>query len=358
MVDEEGSPERATPLSETLLAGESDKGVSIDQLYDDRLIRYAKAKKRSTDMVAHIDMELQKETIPGLSPSVLPALRVCGDFLRFQYYYQKDLARLAGANFCHVHLLCPLCAIRRGARLLRVALDKWQIILAEQPDFNLWLVTLTVKNGFDLQERFHHLQSNYTSLVELRQKQRKRNSLHCEFGKIEGALTSFETTWSDEYGYHPHAHMICALNKGVSILPEVLSQEWLNITGDSFIVDARPVYGDPIGSFCEVTKYAVKTNDMTLEKQFQTYLALKGKNLFRSFGCFYGLEIPEDLNDVNEMAKDEPYIEIIFRYFKGVGYQATEVRKDVMQQQCVCDDLRKQKAKERDSFLDKYGLGF
>jgi len=366
-----GSPERATPLSE-VLAGESDRGASFEDLRDRRLVRYARAKRRSLEMVAHIESIIKpsddlsggivpfEDPILGirgfLSPSVLAALRQCGDYLRWHYYYQRDIARLAGANFCKCHLLCPLCAIRRGARLLRCSLEKWDITLSENPSFELWLVTLTVKNGFDLQERFEHLAESYSKLVELRKKQRQRKSVHCEFGKIEGALTSFETTWSDIHGYHPHAHMICAVNKGVFINEGILASEWHGVTGDSFVVNARPVYGDPIEAFCEVTKYAVKTSDMTVQRNFDVYTKLRGRNLFRSFGCFYGIQIPEDYNDINEMSKDEPYIELIARYFCGVGYQFTEIRKDVVQQKCECVTDRQQQVIDRDKMLERYSL--
>jgi hypothetical protein len=43
-------------------------------------------------------------------------LTTCGDYLLFRHYFTIDAVRLHAASFCMKHLLCPLCAIRRGAR--------------------------------------------------------------------------------------------------------------------------------------------------------------------------------------------------------------------------------------------------
>ena len=56
-----------------------------------------------------------------------------------------------------IHLLCPLCAIRRGSKALKSYLDRWAAIQAEKPAMRPFLVTLTVKDGEDLSERFNHL---------------------------------------------------------------------------------------------------------------------------------------------------------------------------------------------------------
>ena len=43
---------------------------------------------------------------------------------------------------------------------------------------------------------------------------------------------------------------------------ERLAREWHQITGDSFIVDVRPIsQDDPVSGFIEVFKYAVKFSD-------------------------------------------------------------------------------------------------
>ena len=49
----------------------------------------------------------------------------------------------------------------------------------------------------------------------------------------------------------------------------MLSREWHEITGDSFIVDVRPIsQDDPVSGFIEVFKYAVKFSDQNQPTPF------------------------------------------------------------------------------------------
>ena len=75
-------------------------------------------------------------------------------YLLFRHYYTADLLRLHAASFCMKHLLCPLCAIRRGAKALKAYLDRWEVIQQDRPALRPFLVTLTVKDGDNLAERF------------------------------------------------------------------------------------------------------------------------------------------------------------------------------------------------------------
>ncbi|MFG4936873.1 hypothetical protein ACF0DY_32410, partial [Pseudomonas aeruginosa] len=68
-----------------------------------------------------------------------------------------DKIRLHAASFCKQHLICPLCAIRRGAKSLAAYLARYEVIRAQHPHLSPYLVTFTVKNGPDLAERFEHL---------------------------------------------------------------------------------------------------------------------------------------------------------------------------------------------------------
>ena len=91
-----------------------------------------------------------------------------------------------------------------------------------------------------------------------------------------------------------------------------LSKDWLKITGDSFIVDVRPITGDPVEGFIEVFKYALKFSDLSPDQTVEAYSFLQGKRLQGSFGCFRGVDIPEDMND--DPLEDLPFIELIYKY--------------------------------------------
>jgi hypothetical protein len=186
------------------------------------------------------------------------------------------------------------------------------------------MVTLTVKNGSDLGERFDHLQKSFKKLLKAR-----RNSLAGKsstvMGKLTGGVYSYEATYSKEHGWHPHVHMAVLCHKDDPLIVDKrnpkesqLSREWLKATGDSFIVEAHEVYGDQSLAFIEVFKYALKFSDLTPDQTLQSYITLKGRRLTGAFGDFWGVKVPEELTD--EALDDLPYIEMFYR-FSGKQYQ-------------------------------------
>ena len=78
---------------------------------------------------------------------------------------------LHGMKTCRQQLLCPFCALRRAAKHVRAYWDKVATVKAENPDLQLYFVTLTVKDGESLQERFNHLVK-----AERRYKRQRRNA--------------------------------------------------------------------------------------------------------------------------------------------------------------------------------------
>ena len=219
-------------------------------------------------------------------------LATCGDYLVFAHYYTRDEVRLHGARLCMQHLLCPLCAIRRGAKALKSYLDRWECIKAEKPLLRPFMVTLTVKDGPDLEERFKHLQKSQHELWH-----RKRRGRGSSLDGVAGAVWSYEFKRGKNSGlWHPHLHMI-ALAENMPDAKE-LAGEWRNITGDSFIVDVRPISDeDPVSGFVEVFKYAVKFSDQPKEDTIHAFEVLKGKRLLASAGCFRGVPEPTSLGD-------------------------------------------------------------
>lgn len=241
----------------------------------------------------------------------------CGNWLKFHHYYRLDVVRLVKASFCKKHLLCALCAIRRGAKQLRCYLDRYEVIKAENEGLQASLVTLTVKNGPDLRERFKHLTDGVRTLNQ-RRKDSKRNRAHnSEWSKVLGLVGTYETT-NQGNDWHPHTHIIVLHRSEID--QERLSVEWQGITGDSFIVDVRPLQHpeEPARDFVEVFKYALKFGSLSHEDQLCAYEILKGRRLIYSAGLFRGVVVPDDLRD--DPVEDEPYIELFYKFFPGVGY--------------------------------------
>jgi hypothetical protein len=296
--------QKENPLTVDCLAAETEQGAGGASGLPARIARYEKARLRALSM----------ESFAREAGHVKEADRLadCGEYLLFRHYYTVDVVRLHAAQFCKQHLLCPLCAIRRGAKLLKAYLDAWQYIEAGKTALRPYLVTFTVKNGDDLVERMAHLRSSLQALHKRRTGTRQRS----ECKKAEAGVWSYEVT-NKGRGWHPHAHAIWLC----STAPDqpALKAEWSQITGDSHQVNVKPVVGDPVEAFCEVFKYALKFSDMTNECTWEAYTHLRGSRLVASFGGFRGIKIPDEYLD-EPLPEDLPYIDILYRYLRGSGY--------------------------------------
>lgn len=297
-----GEPKRENPES---VAAEI--GVQGIEALPTKIDRYGKAKQGALDVANYM------ATLPDHQATAARVLS-CGDYLVFRHYPTVDQVRLHGAYLCKKHLLCPLCAIRRGAKALKAYLDRWEVIQAEKPALKPFLVTLTVRDGSDLEERFQHL---YKSQKELWK--RKARIYETSLDGVDGAVWSYEIKRGKNSGkWHPHLHMI-ALAESIPD-QEQLAAEWKNITGDSFIVDVRPIsQDDPVSGFIEVFKYAVKFSEQEPEDTLHGWLTLAGKRLLGSSGCFRGVDVPSDLLDGSEGFQGLPYVSLFYKYL-SVGY--------------------------------------
>jgi hypothetical protein len=325
------------------LAGEIGAGIETLQ---SRVERYGKAKSRALDvadfirelagMQVHAGVQVAATAQRSDRPSTdgdraaysrqresRKALRVlghrvanCGYYLEFSHYHTIDEVRLTKAYLCAKHLLCPLCAIRRGSKALGAYLERWEYIQPEKTSLKPFLVTLTVKDGDDLAERFEHL---YKSQQELWK--RKQRGLGSVLDGVDGAVWSYEVKRGANSGsWHPHLHMVALAESEPS--QAALSKEWHDITGDSFIVDVRPIsQADPVSGFIEVFKYAVKFSDQSSADTYHCFKVLGGRRLIGSAGVFRGVQIPQQLTD--EPFDDLPFVRLFYRFIRGAYSQVT-----------------------------------
>jgi hypothetical protein len=184
------------------------------------------------------------------------------------------------------------------------------------------LVTLTVKNGEDLEERTEHLKKGWQRLKQRRREKQKRGRGKSEWCKVLGEVGAIEAKKGKNSGlWHPHAHVLVLHHKDLEW--NALSSEWHEITGDSHQVDIAPLQNpeNPAQDFVEVFKYALKFSSMTLEDNFHAYMVLMKKRLVSSTGLFRGIKPPKKLTD--EPLENLPYIELFYRYIHGSGYNYT-----------------------------------
>jgi hypothetical protein len=249
------------------------------------------------------------------------SLQHCGHWLIFRHYYTVDKLRLHAADFCKKHLLCPLCAIRRGAKYLKAYLDKLTVVMGEHPGLQAYMVTLTVKDGEDLLERFNHLRSAMKAMTQARRSHLSNSHKNpfVEFAKALGGVHSIEVKRGAGSGlWHPHVHMVWLCHD----VPDQyrLAREWHAITGDSFVVDVRSFYDqdDVVSGFLEVFKYALKFSELPLADNWAAFEHLSGKRLVDAFGVLRGVEVPAELAD--EPLEGLPFIELFYQWLGAAGY--------------------------------------
>ena len=300
-----------------------------------RISRYGRAKERAVAMrdylVNHVgDLRVILTNQPGnliiqqaarSAAQAAGLLDTCGNYLHFRHYHTVDRVLLHAACFCKQHLICPLCAIRRGSKTLEAYLSRFQVIQRERPGLSPYLMTLTVKDGADLEERWKHLDQSFKVLKDRRNcwNKGKRGAPWTEFAKVKGAVGSYEVKRGKGSGlWHPHVHMVVLCETPID--PITLKREWEQITGDSFIVDVRPFHAgqEPAQGFMEVFKYAVKFSDLSLADNWEVARYLRGSRLLFSLGAFRGVQVPDQLTD--EPLEELPYFDLFYRYFAGSGY--------------------------------------
>lgn len=302
------------------LGGNQDEGRSGLSDHPWRVERLGQAKARAAVLLQHLEAS-KKALVRACAGTDVEPLHVlgklcrCGDYLKFRFWYTIDDCRLVEAFFCQQHLLCAVCAIRRGVRMMNTYIPKVEELTRLYPHLHPVLITLTVRNGADLVERMEHLRRGIRVLMERRRDKLKKGRGRTEFSKVAGAIASIEVTYG-KGGWHPHVHMVALLSDWID--QQAFSREWYEITGDSFVVGVQRV--DPMKpiafAMAEVCKYALKFSDLTPQQTWDCFTTLRGRRLVFSFGCFWGLQVPETLTD--DLRDDDlPYIDLLYRFSFG-----------------------------------------
>ena len=285
----------------------------------DIITDYASRKARASDMAGYVDTLRDPKNRPDIE-KVYTNLNQCASYLVFNEYFTVDELRLVKAHTCKQHLLCPFCAMRRSGKFVAKNLPKVQQVINENRARIPAMVTLTVKNGPCLRERFNHLRAAHRRLNRRRLDHLNKGQKFTEWAKVAGGITSYEFTKKDEGDWHPHIHALVMLDDFID--QKALSAEWEDITGDSFIVDVRRIKGKPnaggldiASGLLEVCKYALKFHDMTLPDTWHAYQTLRTRRLVDSFGVLRGVEIPDSLLD--DPLEGLPFLERHYQYRPG-----------------------------------------
>lgn len=166
--------------------------------------------------------------------------------------------------------LCPYCLQSRAERIARKLVDLVGGFA------NPVVMVLTVKNRLSLEDVSTHLRESFQRL-------RDRVSFKRSF---VGGVCFWESTFSDEFGWHAHLH--CLVDGYMEHAD--LKALWHEVTGDSFIVHLS--YIAPEGrreAVLEACKYPCKLSSIVTRPELvQEYLDhTKGRRLYWAFGTAY-----------------------------------------------------------------------
>jgi Replication protein len=206
----------------------------------------------------------------GISPNSRETFRSCADSAWVLQDVERPTSFKIVRDFCH-NRWCRICSAKRGW-LIKTNLAR----LIENRECRL--LTLTVKSdGLSLTQCLDKLYKGFRRL--------RTSAIWKE--RVDGGIYVTEVKWSDRSGvWHPHLHCII---EGRFLPHDLLKKNWLRATGDSSIVDIRPIH-DKAGTAGYLTKYLSKTCDATVtddEDRFaEAIKSLKGRRLCGCYGTW------------------------------------------------------------------------
>lgn len=238
---------------------------------------------------------------------MLERMEHCGTFLKSSQCptgLQGHTGKLVAANFCRSRF-CPTCQWRKGLRVSQEIYRKIAHVQAqserERMELQAFFVTLTVPNVSRPEDV--NLQKLTSSFAKLR-----RKKFWTE--RVLGGVWSVEIT-SGKNGYHPHLHCIVLASPHISKDfylwdNDVLSYNWLQVTGDAYITRVLACYdkytgtkaeGDSLlSSIVELAKYPMVSIDGNPRDMLLLYPYITGRRMSGSFGILRGVDMePDDL---------------------------------------------------------------
>lgn len=213
----------------------------------------------------------------AISSRTLERFDNCGCGAMIHYHHETKKYKVQ-ATYCH-NRHCEPCA-RAKANLMAANLRER---LAETPNGRYRFITLTLKHSdTPLREQIDRL---YAAFKKLRTQKLWKETQH-------GGCSILEVKWDPDTAlWHPHLHIVA---EGGFIQQNELSAAWLEITGDSRIVDIRALKNERDAAHY-VAKYISKgTNNEVWYNEGATeewIAATQGLRTATTFGKWRGFKL-------------------------------------------------------------------
>jgi plasmid rolling circle replication initiator protein Rep len=195
----------------------------------------------------------------------LDRLKECGNFIKFQSSEDKTKFILAGGNFCN-NRFCPFCSWLKAKRTAFELLELIKVVeYTEKLAFIF--ITLTVPNVSreKLREEIECFNKSFKRLFETK-----------EFKAFnKGFIRKLEITYNEKRNdYHPHFHLVVAVNKSYFKSRNYMSKRrllelWQRATRNPNItqVDIKPCRMNTIKQVMELATYSAKQGDLYSSKE-------------------------------------------------------------------------------------------
>lgn len=274
----------------------------------------------------------------------------------------SDSAKLYRANFCKDRL-CWMCSWRRSLKIFGQVSQVMDKLQADH-NFRYVFVTLTIRNCSG-----ERLSSELTALSKAFNLFNKRSRIKKAF---KGAFRTYEITYHPEHPsslqFHPHIHIIYAVNKSYFHSTSYISQEelqeiWRECAELDYepLVDIRVVKPTQTDdgdinfkqAVAEVAKYTVKPEQIYVGRSdldidhavWALSSALAGRRLCSFTGVFKKIAAELNLDDLNDgdlvhtdnekLRPDVQYILIHYKWNVGYGYERTFVTYEKEDDSCT-----------------------
>lgn len=250
-----------------------------DKMQDVKLEeKYSDKKKKNLNLISFIEKHISETNKFRINE--------CGSYLEFLGDRNLENKKLHKSNFC-TNRFCPMCSWRKTKK------DTMQLsilmeYLKKEIGYEFIFLTLTAPNvlGEKLSDEIKDFNESFLRLAKRK-----------EFIKInKGYVRKLEITYNKkENTYHPHFHVIIAVNKSYFKNKDYLSKKkflelWKECKRDNTItqVDVRKIDISDRKTISEIAKYGAKDSDYTVSQEvFDVfYKSLKGKKLITYNGMF------------------------------------------------------------------------
>jgi diadenosine tetraphosphate (Ap4A) HIT family hydrolase len=178
-------------------------------------------------------------------------------------------------NFTCEFRLCPDCGRRRSRKLQKKYLPMMRAFLRHHHVKPVHLVLTQTHKKETRKQSAKRIKDAFTKL--------QRRSFWKEFFK--GGTWSLEFTKDKNGLHHTHLHIVGFRRKFFGI--ELLRSEWLAVTGDSHVLNLKPIQ-DIAAGLREVVKYVSKPLDIRRfgAADLKEFIGLKNMRMFGTFGEF------------------------------------------------------------------------